>query len=912
MDESLLKHNNNEEFISKLGRETDNLYSLSCFFEEYTNINKIYGESLLKLLKKLPNNFGVDSTLQKSISVLADQLNQIANSFIEFSKQMVKEEIKSLNSLHKDFDKKAKSIIKDTNDTISEANELRNKVKEAYDSYVVSNQAVEKTQNSLETLIELPKSVTNEDLLNATEKTLSTRNALTIAKNDYIKFVHTSNEALKSKGVNYNKCLKEMLDLDKSRIINLKKILSSCLKQMEGVATTYLNLIKVIQSPFQSVNAEEDANICFKNLLNKEPKENFKEIKVQLSNEIEFPIREQNGINVRAVSFKWEKGSKDLNTELELKKAVSNLLAGKALSLEEKATTISMINSKNGKYIFGNLLPSIKKQVMVPQDVFKVFWELLNCLLTALTRDRNNKDLPIFISILSTGEKIYTIEENNKRYIFSELVKHKIWSRVDLWKEIVACIIQRHIKINKVLIIKNLMLSKDGKYIKTKGLFSSVFRGEGINKEEIFKDLKNVDKSKVIDLLRWILFYLLKLRVNAMLCAELLNEFQSLYYLTPKTIYELKDILRTLQPFPESEGFLYFNTSIAKLKHQRTLFKYNNSINYFYIGKSLKYISDKHLLFNLLLLSKEGYKILKMRVFKCVLIRLPLAISAEHRVNIWKQILDLNEINVNYNELKEIEIEKQIQENIEIDAQRTMPSNPFVSKNSIINILKAYAVYNKEIKYCQGMSSITGYLYLIFKDEAMAFKALLRVIEKYKMTNMFIQNVPLLKRSLYIMAQLLSDQHSNILKHLKQEDLGLYYFTTRWFMTIFTYTLYSSVEAMPPLILIKIWNAFLVDGWKAIFKVSMYIMNLIEKKAEKVDIRSLLLEFPKKEFIQNNEHVDGLMNYLNKEKVTNTVINCIGIEHDEAQGLEEPKEGERENVVMVGMKEIVKNKEKNN
>ena len=50
---------------------------------------------------------------------------------------------------------------------------------------------------------------------------------------------------------------------------------------------------------------------------------------------------------------------------------------------------------------------------------------------------------------------------------------------------------------------------------------------------------------------------------------------------------------------------------------------------------------------------------------------------------------------------------------------------PGVDAQVLTNILKTYALFNKEIEYCQGMNFIAGFLLMVFKEEETAFKALL-------------------------------------------------------------------------------------------------------------------------------------------------------------------------------------------
>lgn len=45
-----------------------------------------------------------------------------------------------------------------------------------------------------------------------------------------------------------------------------------------------------------------------------------------------------------------------------------------------------------------------------------------------------------------------------------------------------------------------------------------------------------------------------------------------------------------------------------------------------------------------------------------------------------------------------------------------------------MGILRAYAVYNPQIEYCQGMNYLAGLLLLVFEDAEVAFKALVTIV----------------------------------------------------------------------------------------------------------------------------------------------------------------------------------------
>ena len=65
------------------------------------------------------------------------------------------------------------------------------------------------------------------------------------------------------------------------------------------------------------------------------------------------------------------------------------------------------------------------------------------------------------------------------------------------------------------------------------------------------------------------------------------------------------------------------------------------------------------------------------------------------------------------------------------------------------NILKAYAVVNPNLDYCQGMNFIAGFLYMLFENEGLAFGVLRAIIDKFKMSYLFNTELPMLKLNFY-------------------------------------------------------------------------------------------------------------------------------------------------------------------
>lgn len=84
-------------------------------------------------------------------------------------------------------------------------------------------------------------------------------------------------------------------------------------------------------------------------------------------------------------------------------------------------------------------------------------------------------------------------------------------------------------------------------------------------------------------------------------------------------------------------------------------------------------------------------------------------------------------------------------------------------------ILHAYALVNPQsVDYCQGMNFIAGFLFLIFRDEALTFQVMKCVIKKNDMHLLFnTEGTSKLKMSFYTLDRLISILLPDLHSHLK-------------------------------------------------------------------------------------------------------------------------------------------------
>jgi hypothetical protein len=87
----------------------------------------------------------------------------------------------------------------------------------------------------------------------------------------------------------------------------------------------------------------------------------------------------------------------------------------------------------------------------------------------------------------------------------------------------------------------------------------------------------------------------------------------------------------------------------------------------------------------------------------------------QKRKQLWLLILDISRKKVDYESLRQEvmlnrELIASVDEVIMLDVQRSEHQMPQVNPEQLTQVLRTYALYNKEIEYCQGMNYVAGLL----------------------------------------------------------------------------------------------------------------------------------------------------------------------------------------------------------
>ena len=113
---------------------------------------------------------------------------------------------------------------------------------------------------------------------------------------------------------------------------------------------------------------------------------------------------------------------------------------------------------------------------------------------------------------------------------------------------------------------------------------------------------------------------------------------------------------------------------------------------------------------------------------------------------------------------------------------------PFLPQGALFRVCKAYAVYDENVGYCQGMGFLAGML-LMYMTEEEAFWTLERMLRdpKYHMRGFYMQGMPSVLESMCVFSELIRWHLPKVSAHFEGQGLPPAVYATQWFLTLFSY-----------------------------------------------------------------------------------------------------------------------------
>lgn len=138
-------------------------------------------------------------------------------------------------------------------------------------------------------------------------------------------------------------------------------------------------------------------------------------------------------------------------------------------------------------------------------------------------------------------------------------------------------------------------------------------------------------------------------------------------------------------------------------------------------------------------------------------------------------------------------------------------------QDGLFAVCKAYALFDEGVGYAQGMNFLIMPLLFNMPEEE-TFCLLVRLMNQYKLRDLFIQDMPGLHMHLYQFERLLEDLEPALYCHLHRRGISGHLYATQWFLTLFAYR-------FPLQLVLRIYDLILSEGLSAILKFGIVLMQ---------------------------------------------------------------------------------------
>ena len=744
-----------------------------------------------------------------------------------------------------------------------------------------------------ETIYKLEIEKFNKELDTLEDEYIKIKNKMEFAEQSRITFIKTSFDKYKKFWNNYSKIINDYVEA-----ISILFSDDICNKiQQENVK----EISKFTANTKQSINSSKEKFMSYKEYLEKSGLKKDK-------------------YNLIPINFKLDKNLKiknlaNNNDKIKFYNELINELVGEDEVPKEKISNLIEIfqyqkeNEDNEKE-FLDVLVEKNKSSLKFQNLKNL--ELLSIPISYITLKQGS----IFEGKFELNFKIIFIAErffyqnkinNNKVYLSALLSKNKFYRTKLFWRNVIELKLvnklEDHISRMKNEVFKGLFSKLGGKIGFNSNNNNISHKNSFLAQTRIFpliKNYNNIEQNRI---------YILDKMATKEMYTILKTSIPNFSNFNFPSIPSLDLISKLCQEYKMSNEQINFfviyykvsNHTIRQLlphenhlMHNEISNEKNNNIklrNVKILSNVIPFLGYKDYN-NLLFVSKYYNKIIKKKIYKYVLKQKNT--SMKTRLQIWSNILKINEIKKKYN-YKDVLSKANDPKNrheIELDIRRTNveEDQKDLHKERITNILYAVSQCNFGIKYVQGMNFIVSFLYEIYGEEE-AFYIFLSFFINTQYSIIFDKDLIKLNEFFYVFNRIISLLEPELSSSFNINGVNVNFFATPWFITLFTGSHQNLRDDKDNKnILIRIIDNFITSGWKSMMVVGCSLLHSFEHKLMSMKYEDML-EFLingmlRSEFFMK-ENEANLENYFMNVKISKKLIRNIEAEYSQEKMLNE-------------------------
>ncbi|XP_026537803.1 TBC1 domain family member 2B isoform X3 [Notechis scutatus] len=222
----------------------------------------------------------------------------------------------------------------------------------------------------------------------------------------------------------------------------------------------------------------------------------------------------------------------------------------------------------------------------------------------------------------------------------------------------------------------------------------------------------------------------------------------------------------------------------------------------------------------------------------------------EHRCQIWKWCVGLHVKKLKekkppdyFQELLQDMLKKQnpASKQIELDLLRTLPNNKHYASpasegiQKLRNVLVAFSWHNPEIGYCQGLNRLAA-IALLYLEQEDAFWCLVAIVEVFMPRDYYTKTLLGSQVDQRVFKDLMNEKLPRLHAHFEQHRVDFSLITFNWFLVVF-------VDSVVSDLLFKIWDSFLYEGPKVIFRFALALFKYKEEEILKLQDSTSIFKY---------------------------------------------------------------------
>ncbi|KAA0724297.1 TBC1 domain family member 2B [Triplophysa tibetana] len=178
---------------------------------------------------------------------------------------------------------------------------------------------------------------------------------------------------------------------------------------------------------------------------------------------------------------------------------------------------------------------------------------------------------------------------------------------------------------------------------------------------------------------------------------------------------------------------------------------------------------------------------------------------------------------------------------IELDLLRTLPNNKHYASpdlegiQKLRNVLVAFSWRNPDIGYCQGLNRLAA-ITLLYLDQEEAFWCLVAIVEVFMPRDYYTKTLLGSQVDQRVFKDLMNEKLPRLHAHFEHYKVDFSLITFNWFLVVF-------VDSVVSDILFKIWDAFLYEGPKIIFRFALALFKYKEEEFLKLQDQMTIFKY---------------------------------------------------------------------